>query len=198
MRPLQPTMINLASQPFRRERARNLLLAGICGLLFCSLVALSMLILRSRAEASQLRSAIAASRAQLERAHYQQAQFAGVLARPENEDVFSKTVFLNEVIARRAVSWTRVFQDLETVLPENVKLLAIRLPQVGPEDRSGTNRVELTMDVGAETPDAVIGLLKRLSASDLFGPPKVMSQTPPGQNDPLYRYRVMVGYAQKF
>ncbi|MGH9583681.1 MAG: hypothetical protein ACRD4O_12160, partial [Bryobacteraceae bacterium] len=65
-------------------------------------------------------------------------------------------------------------------------------------DGSGTDHVQLTMDVGAQQPEAVIGLLKNLSASSSFGAPRVVSQTPPGQNDPLYRYRLTVAYAQKF
>jgi Tfp pilus assembly protein PilN len=198
MNPLDPTTINLASHPFRRERATNLVLAALCAGLFCCLLVLTALILRSRAQASQLRGSIISGRTQLERVERQQTQFAQVLSKPANEDVFSTTVFLNEVIARRAVSWTQAFKDLQTILPNDMKLLAIRLPQVGVADASGTNRVELTMDIGAERPDAVIGLLKRLSKSSLFGPPRVVSQTPPNQNDPLYRYRMTVAYAQKF
>lgn len=193
-----PTKMNLASQPFRRERAANIGLAAICAAMACCLLVLTGLILHERAQASELRSAIASSRANLENVERQQARFAGILGRPANANVFSTTVFLNEVIARRAVSWTQAFKDLGTVLPNDMKLLAIRLPQVGVTDESGTNRVELTMDVGSTQPDAVIALLKRLSASSSFGAPRVVSQAPPGRNDPLYRYRVTVAYAQKF
>jgi type IV pilus assembly protein PilN len=198
MKPLDSRTINLASHPFRRERATNVGLAAICAGLFCCLLVLTALILRSRAQASQLRGSIISGQTRLEQVQRQQARFANVLSKPANEDVFSTTVFLNEVIARRAVSWTQAFKDLGTILPNDMKLLAIRLPQVGGADAGGTNRVELTMDVGAERPDAVIGLLKRISASNLFGAPRVVSQTPPNQNDPLYRYRMTVAYAQKF
>lgn len=198
MIPLAATKINLASQPFRRERAANAGLAAVCVALLCSLIALTVVILHARAQAAQLRQAIAGSEANLERVQRQQARFAGILRRPANADVFSTTAFLNEVIARRAVSWTQAFKDLGTVLPDDMKLLAIRLPQVGVADGNGTNRVELTMDVGTQRPEAVIEFLKRLSASPFFGAPQVVSQTPPGQNDPLYRYRLTVAYAQKF
>jgi len=39
--------------------------------------------------------------------------------------------------------------------------------------------------------------LKRLEASSLFGAASVVSQQPPTQNDPLYKYRVTVNYAQQ-
>lgn len=195
---IDPTKINLASQPFRRERAANAGLAAICAALVCCLILLTAIIFHARAQAAELRQAIAASRSNLNIVQRQHARFAGVLRRPANADVFSTTVFLNQVIARRALSWTQAFKDLATVLPNDMKLLAIRLPQVGTADANGANRVQLTMDVGAQRPDAVIGFLKRLSASPSFGAPQVVSQAPPGQNDPLYRYRLTVAYAQKF
>lgn len=192
-----PAEINLASQPFRRERAQNAAIAAACVVLSCSLLLLFVLILHERAQASDLRNVISAQNVRLQVLQRQQAQFSVVLSKPENADVFSTNVFLNELIARRGVSWTRVFSDLGTVLPENMRLLAIRLPQVGVEEGSETNRVQLDMIVASERSDAVIGLLKNLEKSSLFGSARVVTQTPPTQNDPLYKYRVTIAYAQK-
>jgi type IV pilus assembly protein PilN len=153
--------------------------------------------LQGRANAARVRQKIAAQRAELQRLQQKQAQFSSVLNRPENADVFAMSVFVNELIARRSVSWTRVFEDLETVLPGNVRLEAVRLPQVPAEEAGGINHVQLDMVMGAERPDAVIDVLKRLERSPLFGSVTVVNQTPPTQQDPLYKYRVRVSYAQK-
>jgi len=189
--------INLASQPFRRERAQNAAFAIICLALTCSLLVLITLFLHARARAADLRRGIEAQRAELQRLQSEGARFSGILARPDNENVFSTSTFLNELIARRAVSWTRVFEDLATVMPSDVRLVGIRLPQVATEDSSGANRVQLDMFVGTDRPEAVVDLLTRLQQSALFGAAKVESQQPPTQNDPLYRYRMTVAYAQK-
>ena len=189
--------INLASQPFRRERATNAGLAVISLALLCSLFILTGMILHARSHASRLRRAMNAERAELQSLRSGQGHFSSILAKPENADVFATNVFLNELIAKRGVSWTRVFSDLETVLPGTMRLLAIRLPQVGTEDASGKNRVQLDMVLGSERPDAVIELLRHLQESALFGPASVVSETPPNQNDPLYKYKVTVAYAQK-
>ena len=53
------------------------------------------------------------------------------------------------------------------------------------------------MFVGTKDPPAVLGLFKRLEESPLFGPVEVHSSLPPSQNEPLYRYRLTVNYAQK-
>lgn len=189
--------LNLASQPFGRERAENALLAGICAVLACSLLVLISLFLQTRSRAADLRRQIDAENRTFHRLEAQQQKYSTILRRPENADVFSQSVFLNELIARRGVSWTRVFEDLGTVLPEDMRLLAIRLPQVPQEDASGTNRVQLDMIVESEKPQVVIALLKKLQESSLFGAAAVMTQTPPTQNDPFYKYRVTVPYAQK-
>jgi hypothetical protein len=194
---IAPASLNLASRPFRRERAQNAAYALIAGLLTCTLAVLVVLILHARAGAADLRRVIDAENRELYRHQREEAQFSGVLGRPENADVFSTSVFLNELIARRAVSWTRVFRDLETVMPSNMRLLAIRLPQIPTEDASGTNHLQLDMSVGTDRPEAVVDLLKQLQKSNLFGAAAVVTQQPPTQNDPLYKYRVSVSYAQK-
>jgi hypothetical protein len=189
--------INLASQPFRRERAQNAAYALISAVLICTLLLLVVLILHETARAADLRRVIEAEMQQLQRYQREEAQFSTVLAKPENADVFSTSVFLNELIARRAVSWTRVFKDLGTVMPANMRLLGIRLPQIPTEDASGTNHVQLDMLVGTDRPETLIELLKQLQGSSLFGAATVVTQQPPTQNDPLYKFRVTVGYAQK-
>lgn len=193
-----PSDINLASQPFRRERAQNAALASAAGLLVLTFCTLSILILHSRAEAADMRRVIQGEQTQLANLQRSQSSYYRVLSKPGNADVFSQSVLLNDLIARRAVSWTHVFRDLGTVLPNNMQLLSIRLPQVAAENGSGLNRMQLDMWVGTQQPAVVIGFLKKLETSSLFGDASVMTQVPPSQNNPLYRYRLTVPYVQKF
>jgi hypothetical protein len=189
--------INLASQPFRRERAQNAALSALCVILLCSLLVIIGLIFHSRSAAVDLRRGIAREESSLHVLQQQQSGYSTVLSKPDNADVFSRNVFLNELIARRAVSWTVVFRDLEKTLPANMRLIGIRLPQVTGQDNAGMNRVLLDMVVGTAQPETFIELLKRLQQSNLFGAAQVLGQQPPSQNDPLYKFRVTVAYAQK-
>ncbi|MGC2658771.1 MAG: hypothetical protein WA324_12505 [Bryobacteraceae bacterium] len=189
--------INLASQPFRRERAANAAYFGLCIALTCSLLALAVLILHERAQAADLRRMIDQQQTTLHRLETEQAQYTSVLGKPQNADVFSTSVFLNELIARRGVSWTRAFADIEKVMPYNLRLVTVRLPQVPSQQAGDINHVQLDMVVGTDKPEAVLDFLKRLQASPLFGSAELMNSAPPTQNDPLYRYRITVAYAQK-
>ncbi len=189
--------INLASLPFRRERAQNAAVALVCAGLVASLFILSGLIYNARAQAADLRRSIDRERAALQLTQRDMAGSANVLGKPENEDVFARSVFLNELIARRAVSWTRVFKDVATVMPSNMRLEGVRLPQVPAGDPNGINHVQLDMVLGTDRPETIIELLKRLQGSKLFGAAQMLGQQPPTQNDPLYKFRVTVAYDQK-
>ncbi|MBV8830682.1 MAG: hypothetical protein JO217_07075 [Acidobacteriaceae bacterium] len=197
MNSLSSPLINLATQPFRRERAQNAVIALACAALSLSLLFLVSLILRERVQAADLRRSIDIETAALRNVALEQARYTGVLRRPENADVFSVSVFLNELIARRAVSWNRVFKDLGTVMPNNMRLISVRLPQLPSEDTTGVDHLQLDMVLGTDKPETIVTLLKQLESSKLFGAAQLLAETPPSQNDPLYKFRVTVAYDQK-
>ena len=76
----------------------------------------------------------------------EQANLDAVLRRPENAEVLERSVFLNALLYRKGISWTRIFADLEKIMPPNVRVMNIR-PFVNEE-----NQVTLDMTVGAEDP----------------------------------------------
>ncbi len=197
MNQLDPLELNLATQPFRRERAQ--MTGGLlaCVLLLASLLLLGVLILHSRAQVADLRLRIADDSQKLQALQLQQSRFGAILSKPENTEVFSNSVFLNQLIARRGVSWSGIFRDMERVLPPNIRLLAVRLPQLAEQDSDGVNHVQLDMVVGTLQPESFLILLKRLEQASNFGATAVVTQAPPTQNDPYYKYRLTVAYAQK-
>jgi Tfp pilus assembly protein PilN len=197
MNQLDTLKLNVASQPFRNERAQSTGALAACTLLLISLFTLGVLILHSRAQVADLRLRIAGDSQRLQSLSARQSRFGAVLSKPENTEAFSNSVFLNQLIARRGLSWSRIFRDLEVVLPTNVRLLAIRLPQVSEQDASGVNRVQLDMVVGTMEPESFIILIKHLEEASNFGAVAVVTHAPPSQNDPLHKYRLTVAYAQK-
>ncbi len=94
--------------------------------------------------------------------------------------MLERSLFLNTLIERKAISWTKIFADLEKVMPYNVRLVSVRLPEV-----DSNNQVLLDMVVGAKDVPPILELLKRLEASPQFGPTSVQSSAPPSQTDPF-------------
>jgi len=160
-------------------------------LLFGLLVLQSTLIYLERAQVAGTRNAIRQTEAQLERIRRENAEVAAVLRQPANADVLDRSVFLNALLRRKAISWTRMFADLEKVMPYSVRLISVR-PAM-----TADNRVYLDMIVGSRSGEPVIEFLKRLESSDVFGAPDLHMFQPPTESEPLYRYRISVNYDQK-
>jgi type IV pilus assembly protein PilN len=183
--------INLASQPFRRDRAMLVASIAVGVLLVGTLGGLISLILVDRAQLADFRRDVSQLNAQTRAVKAEQARLDAVLRKPENAEVLERSVFLNTLLYRKGISWTRIFADLEKIVPHNVRILTIR------PFANAQNQVTLDMTVGAESPEPVIAFYRALEESPLFGAVSPHTSQPPTQADPLYRYRLTVNYAQK-
>lgn len=183
--------INLASEPFRKDRPLLVASAVTAALLVLVLVMLIGIIVREREGARESREMMAQVDEQLRLVNAQYAKLEARLRQPANAAVVDRSLFLNTLLLRKGISWTRLFEDLEKVFPGTVRLVAVRPYLVG------DNVVQLDMVVGSQNPEPVIDLLRRLENSQMFGATALLSSQPPTQNEPLYRYRVSVNYAQK-
>jgi hypothetical protein len=184
--------INLASEPFRRDRAMLVGSAALVVLLIALLAIQVSVILSERRQAAEVRVTLDRLNAQLSVIASARSQLTATLRKRENAEVLERSLFLNTLIDRKAISWSRIFSDLEKVMPYNVRLVSVRLPEVDSD-----NQVLLDMVVGSKDVLPVLELLKRMEASPQFGPASVLNSIPPSQTDPSFRYHVSVSYAQK-
>jgi Tfp pilus assembly protein PilN len=183
--------INLASQPFRRKRAIAAASIAASVALAATLAGQIWLVMMDRARLADARREVNQLNRQIREARVKQAELEAVLRKPGNEEVLERSVFINKLLYRKSISWTRIFADLERTIPYNVRIISIR-PSV-----NGQSQVTLDMNVGAESPEPIIDLLKALESSPLFGSLYQHSISPPSQSEPLYRCHVSVNYAQK-
>jgi Tfp pilus assembly protein PilN len=183
--------VNLASDPFRRDRPLIVASAAVALLLTGLLVMLIYLAIGERDRAAEARDAMAQVQRQLDTLSREESRFQAVLRKPDNAEVLDRSVFLNALLLRKGVSWTKIFEDLESVTPHNVRLMSVR-PQI-----SSRNDLLLDMWVASQSTEPVLNFVMQLEQSPLFGATTVHNSLPPSQNEPLYRYRVSVNYAQK-
>ena len=184
--------INVAREPFRRDRPMLVALSAGCIVLGIVLVIAISIITSQRRQAADTRVAIDRVNAQLQVVAGEQGKLDATLRKPENAEVLERSLFLNTLIERKGISWTRIFADLEKVMPYNLRLVSVRLPEIDSQ-----NQVLLDMVVSSKEVAPVLDLLKRMEASPQFGPTSVVNSLPPSQTDPFYRYHVTVSYAQK-
>jgi Tfp pilus assembly protein PilN len=184
--------INLASDPFRRDRP-IMVASGACAIALTGLLCvLLFLIVSGRGRVRETRASVDQLNAQLRSISAEQGKLDQFLRQPANAEVLERSVLLNALIDRKSISWTRIFADLEAVMPYNVKLIQVRLPQI-----NSHNQVTLDMTVGATDLVPVINLLKGVSNSPQFGPTNMHTCAAPSQNQPLNQCHVSMDYAQK-
>lgn len=184
--------LNLATEPFRRERALLLASTALAIVLAVALGLLVTLVLGERQRAKDTREALDGVERTLRQQSAELAKYDAVLRQSQNAEVLDRNQFLNILIRRKAVSWTQLFSDLEKVMPGGVRLVTVR-PQI-----LNDNRIVLDMTIGARTEEAGVRFLMNLEGSPRFGATTAQSMLPPSQNEPTYRYRLSVNYAPQF
>jgi type IV pilus assembly protein PilN len=183
--------INLASRPFRRDRPMLVASAVLSAALLVTLALLAYLTLLDRAQLESLRGDVRAIDRRLRAVRTEQTRLDAVLRQPENATVLERSVFINDLIDHKAISWSRMFADLERTAPYNVRITALH-PTI-----DSRNQVMLDMTVASDQPEGLEALLKALEASPIFGYVYQHSTLPPTQAEPQYRSRITVPYDQK-
>lgn len=167
--------INLASHPY--EDAKEFWGRWGMGLGVMTIITLSLLGLASwkwhkasndRARLNSLERQIAALDAKL--AHSQ-----AVLDRPENRTLREQSHYLNNLFEQKAFSWTKVFEDLERVMPPRLHVVSIK-PEMNKD-----SQLEIKLTVAGESRDRAIDLVRKMEESEHFRQTHI-SQESSGRN----------------
>jgi hypothetical protein len=122
---------------------------------------------RDRHNIAQLQDQIA------ERDH-ERATAQAFLDMSVNRSTRDQSQFLNGLIQRKAFSWTRVFEDLERVMPVNLHVVSLR-PELNEQ-----NQVQLDMKVAGDTRAAAVELVHRMEGSRHFQGAQLVSENQGG------------------
>jgi Tfp pilus assembly protein PilN len=159
--------LNLSTQPFPAYRLINIAL--VCVLIV--LAALSVIQARGFTRFSNLAGSIRAeeqeSRVEAQVLQKQMSDLESRLDRPESTAKLNEINFLNHLILRKKLSWTKLIRILEEMMPENVHLTNLA-PEVG-----DNGAVTLRMGVRARSIADATQFVERLETSKLFENVKV-------------------------
>src|SRR3989442_1454667 len=169
--------INLASQPYQDARRFWLRWGGV-------LVALSLLTLilvysalTGWVSARKDRDLIRQRQAQIAARDHEKTQAEALLSRPEHRNTRDRSQFLNDLFQRKAFSWTKVFEDLERVMPPRLHVVSIR-PEMAPD-----HQLEIKLVVAGESRDRALELVRRMEGSQRFQQTQIQQESvaPTGQ-----------------
>src|SRR5580658_8606371 len=154
--------INLATRPYEDARefwARWGLGVGLLAILTLFLIGLAV---NDWTKAGRDRHEIARLQQQIDERDKERADAQAFLDLTANRSTRDQSQFVNGLIQRKSFSWTRVFEDLEKVMPSNLHVVSLR-PELNDQ-----NQMELEMKVAGNTRSAAIELVHRMEGSKHF------------------------------
>jgi type IV pilus assembly protein PilN len=154
--------INLATRPYEDAREFWARWGLGVGLLAALTLALLLFAVRGWTNAGRDRHNIAQLQQQITELNKERTGDQAVLDMPVNRSTRDQSQFLNGLIQRKAFSWTRVFEDLERVIPPNLHVVSLR-PELNEQ-----NQMQLDMKVACDTRAAAVELVHRMEGSRHF------------------------------
>jgi len=162
--------INLATRPYEDAREFWASWGLAVGLLAALTLALLIFAVRGWTNAGRDRHNMAQLQQQIGELDQERTADQAVLDRPVNRSTRDQSQFLNGLIQRKAFSWTRVFEDLEQVMPPNLHVVSLR-PELNDQ-----NQMQLDMKVAADTRAAAVELVHRMEGSKHFQGTELVSE----------------------
>jgi type IV pilus assembly protein PilN len=167
--------INLASNPYEaaREYARRMTM--FLAALVLVTVGLVGYILHQRGTTRDVDQQISQTRQEIASLDDEKAQAQAILNQPQNREVADQSAFLNNLFARKALSWTRVFAQMEKLMPANIHVVSMK-PEFNRE-----NQLVLHVVVATPSREKAVELVKRMEESPHFRSPQVVAENALGE-----------------
>jgi type IV pilus assembly protein PilN len=162
--------INLASQPYQDSRQFWVYWGTGLALLSLATMLLVYLAVTGFMHAGDDRKQIAKLEAEIRAYDLEKTQAEAVMNQPQNRTMREQSRFLNDLFQRKSFSWTRVFEDLERVMPAHLHVLSIH------PDVSADNNAEIKLEVGGDSRDQALDLVKKMEASKRFKQTRIESE----------------------
>ena len=167
------TRFNLASAPLENNR-RFIAGAVTVGIIaVAASIFLSVHAVQARRTNGAIRADIGRLEDQIRSGQREQERLRVALKNPKTVEVMNRSQFLNNLIEQRTFPWTKMFADLEKILPPGVRVVSIS-PQM---DNEG--HVKVMLVIGAENDEQKMKFLSSIVSSPAFSSVQVTQQTHP-------------------
>ncbi len=164
--------INLATRPYQDVRQFLLRWGAVVALLAIFSGVLLYYAIHSWRQSRDVNASIDLLRKEISQLDRERQQGIDLLNRPENRDVTSESRFLNQVvIARKAFSWTRVFEDLERMMPPRLHVVSMQ-PEL-----DANNQLQLRLIVAGNSRDRAVELIRHMEDSPTFRHAQLHAET---------------------
>jgi Tfp pilus assembly protein PilN len=166
--------LNLATSPLENNRRfvlGSLLLGGVA---VVALAVLSMSAYGNWNANRNVRTEMADLNRRMHDFREQRKELDEFFKQPDTRRIMDRAAFLNALIEQRSFPWTKMFTDLEHIIPEGVRVVSI-------SPRMNAGRVEVKLNIGAQTDEGKLKLIEALEKSKEFERIQLLSEIRPSR-----------------
>jgi type IV pilus assembly protein PilN len=162
--------INLASQPYEVAREYKRGMTVLIAALAVVAVVLVSYILYQRAHSRTINRETATVRRQIESLNHEESQARAILNKPASRVIADQSEFLNDLFARKSMSWTRIFTVMEKIMPADIHVVSMK------PEYSKTHDLVLHVVVATDSRDRAVELVRNMEKSSHFRDSQVVAE----------------------
>ena len=168
--------LNLATSPLESKRRFTVSASGIGSLAILAFFLLSWNAYSVWRADKFIRARQTSLENQIATLQQQRQVLAAFFDQPETVKRRQRAAYLNALIQQRAFPWIKIFMDLESILPEGVRVVSI-------EPKLSGDNVQLRFIVGALTDEGKLKFLKTLEKSPEFSHIELLNESNASRQD---------------
>src|SRR5271166_6209262 len=163
--------INLASQPYEGARQFRRRIGSVVAALALTAVLLVGYIVYQRIQSRAINQQLSEIRQEINGLNQEESQARTILNKPENRDVADQSAFLNQLFARKALSWTRVFAEMERIMPPDLHVVSMK------PEYNKTNDLVLHVMVATGSRSRAVELVRSMEKSNHFRQAEIVAES---------------------
>jgi type IV pilus assembly protein PilN len=165
--------INLANRPYEDSGSVWVRWGGAMAVLGLITIVLLYSVVAGWITARKDRILIAERQQQIAERDQEKARAETILNLPENRTTRDRSQFLNDLFRRKAFSWTKVFEDLENVMPARLHVVSI-------QPAMADNELEIKLVVAGESRERALELVRKMESSQHFHQTQIEQESSQG------------------
>jgi type IV pilus assembly protein PilN len=163
--------INLASQPYEVAQAYKRRITTVIAALGTIAVLLLGYIVYQRNNTRAINQQIAQVKGQIDSLQHEEAQARVILNRPANREIADQSDFLNQLFARKSLSWTRIFTEMEKIVPAQLHVVSMK------PEYTKTNDLVLHVIVATDSRDRAVEMVRHMENSSHLRQAQIVAET---------------------
>jgi type IV pilus assembly protein PilN len=163
--------INLASQPYEAARQFRRHIGAVVAALGLIAVVLVGYIVYQRVHSRDINRQLSEVRQEIDSLNREEAQARAILNKPQNRDVADRSEFLNQLFARKALSWTRIFSEMERIIPYDLHVVSMK------PEYTKTNDLMVRIVVATGSRNRAVELVRHMEKSNHFRQAEIVAES---------------------